>query len=62
MFKLYGEDLDVVFTEVRKKGCRSLIVDGKAIDISDGTELDASGVEHMDAVVDRFAVKRVLTG
>jgi excinuclease ABC subunit A len=62
VFKLYGEDLDVVFTEVRKKGCRTLIVDGKAIDISDETELDASDVEHMDAVVDRFVVRRVLTG
>jgi excinuclease ABC subunit A len=34
VFPLYGEDLDVVFTEVRKKGCRRLIVDGKEIDIS----------------------------
>src|SRR5690349_20856494 len=31
IFKLYGEDLDVVFTELRKKGCRRLIVDGKPI-------------------------------
>jgi excinuclease ABC subunit A len=59
VFKLYGEDLDVVFTEVRKKGCRTLIVDGKAIDISDETELEASDVEHMDAVVDHFVVKRI---
>src|SRR5215211_3079274 len=29
--KIYGEDLDVVFTEVRRKGCRRLIVDGKAV-------------------------------
>src|SRR5262249_28090199 len=25
VFKVYGEDLDYVFTEVRKKGCRRLI-------------------------------------
>ncbi|HEY1305752.1 MAG TPA: excinuclease ABC subunit UvrA [Vicinamibacterales bacterium] len=56
--KIYGEDLNYLFTEVRKKGCRRLIVDGKAIDISDETELEASDVEHMDAVVDRFVVKR----
>ncbi len=30
VFKVYGEELDFVFTEVRKKGCRRLIVDGKA--------------------------------
>src|SRR5262245_34414851 len=57
-FKVYGEDLKYVFTEIRKKGCRRLIVDGKAIDISDETELEASDVEHMDAVVDRFIVTR----
>ena len=34
VFKVYGEELDFVFTEVRKKGCRRVIVDGKAIDIS----------------------------
>src|SRR5262244_1066218 len=27
VFKVYGEELDYVFTEVRKKGCRFLIVD-----------------------------------
>ena len=58
VFKVYGEDLNYVFTEIRKKGCRTLIVDGKAIDISDETELDVSDVEHMDAIVDRVVVKR----
>src|SRR6185436_6991933 len=57
VFKVYGEDLNYVFTELRKKGCRRLIVDGKAIDISDETELEAGDVEHMDAIVDRFVVK-----
>ena len=58
IFKVYGEDLDFVFTELRKKGCRRLVVDGKVIDISDETELEASDVEHMDAIVDRFVVGR----
>src|SRR5687768_495981 len=58
VFKVYGEDLNFVFTELRKKGCRRLVVDGKAIDISDETELEASDVEHMDAIVDRFVVGR----
>src|SRR5688572_14138180 len=34
VFKVYGEELDFVFTDIRKKGCRWLIVDGKPIDIS----------------------------
>ena len=58
VFKVYGEDLDFVFTEVRKKGCRRLIVDGTPVDLSEKTDLDASDVRHMDAVVDRFIVGR----
>src|SRR5438309_2888938 len=58
VFKVYGEELDFVFTEVRKKGCRRLIVDGKPLDISDDVDIDPSSVEHMDAIVDRFVVSR----
>jgi excinuclease ABC subunit A len=58
VFKIYGEDLDVVFTEIRKKGCRRLIIDGKPLDIAEQLELDESAVQHMDAVVDRFIVSR----
>ena len=35
VFKVYGEELDFVLTEVRKKGCRRLIIDGKPVDISE---------------------------
>src|SRR5438874_1751114 len=58
VFKVYGEELDYVFTELRKKGCRRLIVDGKAIDLSEELQLDEVLVRDMDAVVDRFIVKR----
>src|SRR6188472_548288 len=58
VFKVYGEDLDFVFTELRKKGVRRLIVDGKAIDISQQVELDEAKVKHMDAIVDRIVVDR----
>jgi excinuclease ABC subunit A len=58
VFKVYGEDLDFVFTEVRKKGCRRLIIDGKPVDIAEQLELDEARVKHMDAVVDRVLVGR----
>src|SRR5438445_7469108 len=58
VFKVYGEELDFVFTELRKKGCRRLIVDGKSVDISAQVELDEAKVQDMDAVVDRFVVSR----
>jgi excinuclease ABC subunit A len=56
VFKQYGEDLEFVLTEVRKKGCRWLILDGKAVDISAEIELDEAKIKNMDAVVDRFVV------
>src|SRR5215831_13356818 len=56
VFKVYGEELDFVFTEVRKKGCRNLIIDGKRVDISAEVTVDEEDVRDMDAVVDRFLV------
>ncbi len=58
VFKVYGEDLDFIFTEVRKKGCRRMIIDGKPVDISTELDIDETSVEHMDAIVDRFIVNR----
>jgi excinuclease ABC subunit A len=58
VFRVYGEELDVVLTEVRKKGCRRLVVDGTPVDLSDQVELDEDSVRHMDAVVDRVIVGR----
>src|SRR4051794_33853723 len=55
-FKVYGEELDFVFTELRKKGCRRLMIDGKPTDLSAEVEIDEAKVRHMDAVVDRFLV------
>jgi excinuclease ABC subunit A len=58
VFQQYGEELDFVLTEVRKKGCRTLIVDGKPIDISAEVELDEANIRNMDAIVDRLIVGR----
>ena len=56
VFKVYGEELDFVFTELRKKGCRRLIIDGKPVDLAAKIDLDESQVRDMDAVVDRVVV------
>src|SRR5450759_2379672 len=58
VFQQYGEELDFALTEVRKKGCRILIIDGKPVDISAEVELDEARIRTMDAVVDRFVVGR----
>jgi excinuclease ABC subunit A len=56
VFPVYGEELEFVFTEVRKKGCRQLVIDGARVDLSAEVALDEAGVRNMDAVVDRFVV------
>lgn len=58
VFQVYGEELDFVFTEVRKKGCRQMVIDGRRIDLSEELSLEASDVTDMDAVVDRVIVGR----
>src|SRR6202165_1590750 len=58
VFKVYGEDLDYVFTDVRKKGCRELVIDGKRVDISAEVTIEEADVKDMDAVVDRHIVSR----
>ena len=58
VFTVYGEELDFVFTEIRKKGCRQMIIDGNRVDLSQELSLEASDVTDMDAVVDRVIVGR----
>jgi len=58
VFTVYGEELDFVFTEIRKKGCRQMIIDGNRLDLSQELSLEASDVTDMDAVVDRVIVGR----
>ncbi|HTI37369.1 MAG TPA: excinuclease ABC subunit UvrA [Vicinamibacterales bacterium] len=58
VFKIYGEDLDFVLAELRKKGVRRLIADSKAVDISEEVSLDDGTVGDMDAIVDRVIVSR----
>jgi excinuclease ABC subunit A len=53
VFPVYGEELDFVFTEVRKKGCREIVIDGRRVDLSEDLTVDSDAVKNMDAVVDR---------
>jgi excinuclease ABC subunit A len=70
VFPLYGEEIDVLFAEVRKKGCRRVIADGRVIDLADRggpAPADDAGpgagdgdrvtpAARLDAVVDRVVV------
>ena len=55
VFLLSGDRLDVLFTEIRKKGCRHIIVDGVEHDLADELKLNEYDVTHMDVVVESVA-------
>src|SRR5580765_623196 len=49
VFPIYGEDVEVLYAELRKKGVRRVIVDGDTIDLSDRVERDAGPGEDPGA-------------
>jgi excinuclease ABC subunit A len=55
-FKIYGEPLDVLFTEIRKQGCRRVFIDNKLYDLSDELDLEEEQVADLDVIVDRFII------
>src|SRR4029077_5885095 len=57
VFKIYGEDYDFLFAEIRKKGYRRVVVDGCVTDIREEIELDESVDHEIEVIVDRFVVK-----
>jgi excinuclease ABC subunit A len=72
VFPIYGEDVEVLYAELRKKGVRRVIVDGETVDLADRADRtpgdDAADAEsagggttpasQMDAIVDRVIVGR----
>ena len=73
IFPFYGEDLDYLYTDIRKKGVRHVTVDGVVTDLSDralpagdaasgeeAPEADAGQAPDAayDAIVDRLVVRR----
>ena len=56
LFQIYGEDASVLFTEVRKQGCRSVIVDGEHIDLSEEVPEVVESDAQMTAIVDKFVL------
>ena len=57
LWKIYGEEDSFLWTEIRKKGCRRVLIDGVVQDLTEELELDETGPHEMLAVVDRFVVK-----
>jgi excinuclease ABC subunit A len=73
VFPIYGESIDVLYADLRKKGVRRLVVDNAVVDLADRDEPDAgedgngepdsaddgtTSASRFDAIVDRFIVGR----
>ncbi len=58
VFKIYGEDYAYLFAEIRNKGYRRMRVDEDLIDISEDVDLDETRTYKMEAVIDKFIIKR----
>ena len=58
VFKIYGEDYDYLFDDIRTKGCRHVRIDGVEHDISEEIELDPDQVYDIQVIVDRFFIKK----
>ena len=57
-FKIYGEDYDYLFDDIRTKGCRHVRIDGVEHDISEEVELDPDQEYNIQVIVDKFFVKK----
>ena len=58
VFKIYGEDYDYLFDDIRTKGCRHVRIDGVEHDISEEIELDSELEYDIQVIVDKFFVKK----
>lgn len=58
VYKIYGEDYNYTFQQIKEKGYKNLLVDGNPFSLSDKTELDESRDYHMELVIDRFTLKK----
>ena len=58
VFKIYGEDYDYLFDDIRTKGCRHVRIDGIEHDISEEIELDPDIEYDIQVIVDKFFVKK----
>ncbi|MYC78728.1 excinuclease ABC subunit UvrA [Candidatus Poribacteria bacterium] len=58
VFKIYGEDYDYLFDDIRTKGCRHVRIDGIEHDISEEIELDPDQEYNIQVIVDKFFIKK----
>ncbi|WP_028552745.1 excinuclease ABC subunit UvrA [Paenibacillus sp. UNC451MF] len=58
IYKIYGEDFETLFDEIRTKGFRSVKIDGATFSLGDMLELDDELEYQMEVIIDKFVVKK----
>lgn len=57
-FKIYGEDNEYLFDDIRTKGCRHVRVDGEEYDISEEFTLDPDKEYDIQVIIDKLYIKK----
>lgn len=57
VFKIFGEDYDYLFEQIRVNGYRRARIDDEPVDLGDEIELDEEEEHRIEAIVDRFVVR-----
>ena len=56
VFQIYGEEPKVLFTEIRKQGCRTVYIEDERVDLTQNVPEVLDGHPRMLAVVDRITL------
>lgn len=56
VFQIYGEEPKVLFTEIRKQGCRAIYIDDERVDLTQEVPEIIEGTPRLLAVVDRLTL------
>ncbi len=58
MFKIFGEDYEYLFEQIRINGYRRARIDGKQRDLGGEIEVDEEDELQIDAIIDRFVIEK----
>ncbi len=58
IYKIYGEDYNYLFQQLREKGFKRLIVDGEPFSLSEKRELEETKDYQIEIIIDRFTLKK----
>lgn len=58
IYKIFGEDYETLFDEIRTKGFRSVKIDGTPFSLGDPVELDDELEYQMEVIIDKFIVRK----